>query len=123
MNLKDEYITGFVDGEGTFNIVKYDKGRTGPQFLVFNTNLKILKQIKETLHIKSPIFEVSRTKDVIKRRRKCYRLQARSKDDIAKVVAHFDQNPPIVKEKDYKKFREAYEKRVSTTFLNKGTKR
>src|SRR3989344_5926396 len=86
MKLKPWYIVGFVDGEGTFNFVRYPDGRIRPQFLVFNTNKEILEKIKETLNLNCPIFEVVRVLDIIKRRKKCYRLQARSRDYIDKVV-------------------------------------
>ena len=107
--LKPDYIVGFSDGEGTFNLVKYPDGRIRPQFLVFNTNREILEKIKKTLELNCPIFEVVRIFDVIKRRKKCYRLQARSREDIDKVVAFFDKNLPIVKEKEYAIFRAAYD--------------
>ncbi|MBS3092521.1 hypothetical protein J4466_03825 [Candidatus Pacearchaeota archaeon] len=84
--LKPEYIVGFADGEGTFNFVRYPDGRIRPQFLVFNTNREILEKIKETLNLNCPIFEVVRLFDMIKRRKKCYRLQARSREYIDKVV-------------------------------------
>ncbi len=103
------YVVGFSDGEGTFNLVKYPDGRIRPQFLLFNTNLKILEQIKKYLKINSPIFEVSRT-DNIFRRKKCYRLQARSKEDINKIVIFFDKNKPIVKKKDYFIFKKYWKK-------------
>ncbi|SRR3989344_1327217 len=106
--LESYYIVGFVDGEGTFNLVKYPKGRTRPQFLVFNTNRKILEMIRQTLKIKSPIYEVVRVKDVIKSRKKCYRLQVRALSEIEKVVRFFDKNLPKVKISDYKIFRKQY---------------
>lgn len=108
MGLKSYYIVGFVDGEGTFNLVKYPDGRIRPQFLVFNTNREILERIKETLELNCPIFEVVRVFDLIKKRKKCYRLQVRSKEDIIKVIKFFDKNTPIVKDKDYKIFKTAY---------------
>jgi len=108
MELESYYITGFVDGEGTFNLVRYPDGRIRPQFLVFNTDKSILEQIKETLKLNCPIFEVMRIKDLIKKGKKCYRLQARSKEDIRKVIQFFDQNLPIVKSKDYEIFKKAY---------------
>jgi hypothetical protein len=108
MRLEAYYIVGFADGEGTFNLVKYPDGRIRPQFLVFNTNKEILNSIKETLGINAPIFEVFRIKDLIKRRQKCYRLQARSEEDIRKVILFFDKNPPIIKKENYRIFKEAY---------------
>jgi len=96
-------------GEGTFNLVKYPDGRIRPQFLVFNTNKEILEKIKLTLNLNCPIFEVIRVFDIIKRRKKCYRLQARSREDIDKVVIFFDKNLPIIKKEDYKIFRIAYD--------------
>ncbi|HRZ85450.1 MAG TPA: hypothetical protein P5277_01590 [Candidatus Paceibacterota bacterium] len=73
------YIVGFTDGEGTFNVVNYPDGRIRPQFLLFNTNKAILEQIKLTLNLNCPIFEVSRVSDFIFKRKKCYRLQVRSR--------------------------------------------
>jgi hypothetical protein len=110
LKLNENYIVGFVDGEGTFNSVKYPDGRVRPQFLVFNTNKGILKAIKSTLRLKAPILEVSRVKDVIRRRKKMYRLQVRSKDDIQKVIKFFNKFPPIVKRLDYMHFKKIYEK-------------
>lgn len=109
MKLESGYILGFVEGEGTFNLIKYPKGRIRPQFLVFNTNRDILESIKETLGIDSPIFEVSRVKDLIKRRKKMYRLQVRSKEDLIKVVNFFEVNSPIIKMTDYKIFKESFD--------------
>jgi hypothetical protein len=103
----DGYVVGFADGEGTFNIVKYPNNRIRPQFLLFNTNKEILQKIKEYLKINSPILEVSRV-DNIFRRKKCYRLQVRAKQDVGKIVLFFDKNKPIVKEKDYENFRKAW---------------
>jgi hypothetical protein len=110
MILDDSYIVGFTDGEGTFNLVRYPDGRIRPQFLLFNTNKQIIESIKETLNLKCPIFEVSRVKDLIKRRKKCYRLQARSKEDIYKVADFFDKHRPIVKSNQYVTFKNSYDK-------------
>ena len=108
--LEPYYIVGFVDGEGTFNLVRYPGGRVRPQFLVFNTNKEILKSIKLTLGLNSPILEVVRVKDVIKRRKRMFRLQVRAKADITKVANFFDKNLPIVKKADYEVFRKYFEK-------------
>jgi len=115
MILKADYIVGFSDGEGTFNLVRYPGGRIRPQFLLFNTNKEILESVKETLKLNAPIFEVARVKDVIKKRKKCYRLQARSKEDIKKLVCFFKHNVPIIKEKDYQVFKTAYENWILQT--------
>ena len=106
--IKSDYIVGFVDGEGTFNLIKYPDGRIRPQFLLFNTNKEILERIKETLNLNCPIFEVVRINDVIKRRKKCYRLQSRSEEEIRKIISFFDKHLPILKYKDYLIFKEAY---------------
>ena len=108
--LKPYYIVGFVDGEGTFNLTRYPDGRVRPQFLVFNTNKEILDSIKRTLDLNAPILEVIRVKDLIKRRKRMFRLQVRSKNDITKVAVFFDKNLPIVKKIDYKIFRKQFEK-------------
>ena len=108
--LEPYYIVGFVDGEGTFNLVRYPGRRVRPQFLVFNTNKEILNSIKRTLGLNSPILEVVRVKDVIKRRKRMFRLQVRSKEDITKAAKFFDKNPPIIKKDDYKIFRKQFEK-------------
>ena len=114
--LDSGYIVGFTDGEGTFNLVKYPDGRIRPQFLLFNTNREILEKIKETLKLNSPIFEVVRVKDdLIQSRKKCYRLQARSKEDIEKVIFFFDKNIPIIKREAYGIFRNAYTNWISKT--------
>jgi len=110
MELKPDYIVGFTEGEGTFNVVKYPKGRVRPQFLLFNTNKQILEHIKETLKLNCPIFEVSRVRDIIQRRKKCYRLQARSREDIKKVYSFFERYPPIIKTEQYNKFKIYYQK-------------
>lgn len=103
------YIVGFVDGEGTFNLVKYPDGRARPQFLVFNTNIEILEKIKRVLGLECPIFEVNRVEDFIRSRKKCFRLQARSRRDIEKVLNFFNKNKPIVKARDFEIFKEAFE--------------
>jgi hypothetical protein len=108
MKLDPKYIVGFVDGEGTLNVVRYPDGRIRPQFLVFNTNKEILESIKETLELNAPIFKVSRVNDKIKRRKDCFRLQARSKNDITKVIKFFENNKPVVKIKDYEIFKQAF---------------
>jgi hypothetical protein len=108
------YIVGFTDGEGTFNLVKYPNGRIRPQFLLFNTNLEVLEEIKKTLELDCPIFEVVRVNDIIKRRKKCYRLQARSKQDIEKILTFFNKNQPIIKNRDFKIFKECYENWVKS---------
>lgn len=113
MQLKSDYIVGFADGEGTFNVVRYPDGRVRPQFLLFNTNKGILESVKETLNLNAPIFEVVRVKDLIKKRKKCFRLQVRSRKDIKKVIEFFSMNLPIVKDKDYGLFKEAYENWIS----------
>ena len=105
MMLEPHYIVGFVDGEGTFNIIKYPNNRRRPQMLVFNTNREILESIKNTLSIDAPIFEASRVNDGIKRTKICYRLQVRSKKDLFNVVNFFDKNLPIIKIRDYNNFR------------------
>lgn len=110
MKLKANYIVGFTDGEGTFNVVRYPDKRVRPQFLLFNTHKGILEAVKETLGLNAPIFEVSRVKDLIKRRKTCYRLQVRSEEDIKKVFSFFEKNPPIIKSADYKKFKLALKK-------------
>jgi hypothetical protein len=109
MKLDAKYIVGFVDGEGTLNVVRYPDGRIRPQLLVFNTNREILESIKETLNLNSPIFKVSRVNDAIKRRKDCFRLQARSKEDIIKIVKFFENNKPVVKIEDYKIFKQAFD--------------
>ncbi|MEK6926337.1 MAG: LAGLIDADG family homing endonuclease [Nanoarchaeota archaeon] len=108
------YIVGFTDGEGTFNFVRYPDGRIRPQFLLFNTNKEILEKIKKTLELDCPIFEVKRVKDLIKRRKICYRMQARSLKDIKKIVIFFDKNKPIIKKEDFDKFRNVYENWVNS---------
>lgn len=113
MKLKANYIVGFADGEGTFNVVRYPDGRIRPQFLLFNTVKEILESVKETLDLAAPILEVVRIKDVIKSRKKCYRLQVRSEKDIKKTIEFFDKNSLIVKEKDYNKFRQVYEEWIN----------
>lgn len=111
--LDDGYIVGFVDGEGTFNLVRYPDGRVRPQFLVFNTNREILEKIKQVLGLDCPIFEVNRVEDFIKSRKKCFRLQARSRKDIEKVLNFFNENKPIVKAKDFEIFKKAFEDWIS----------
>lgn len=106
--INSNYIVGFTDGEGTFNLIRYPDGRIRPQFLLFNTNLEILEEIKKTLGLNCPIFEVVRINDLIKRRKKCYRLQARSKEDIKKLLIFFDKNPPLIKNEEFKIFERAY---------------
>jgi len=106
--IAEGYIVGFTDGEGTFNLIRYPNKRVRPQFLLFNTNKEILLLIKEKLELDCPIFEVKRIKDLIKSRKKCYRLQARSRADIEKLIFFFDSNPPIIKAKDYSLFRRSY---------------
>lgn len=98
-NLNSNYIVGFTDGEGTFNLVRYPDGRIRPQFLLFNTDKEILNKIKQTLKLSCPIFEVSRISDVIKRRKKCYRPQARSIKDIEKLIKFFDRHSSVIKKK------------------------
>ncbi|MBI2542770.1 MAG: LAGLIDADG family homing endonuclease [Candidatus Aenigmarchaeota archaeon] len=109
LKLEPHYIVGFVDGEGTFNLVKYPKNRIRPQFLVFNTNKEILESIKNTLDLQSPILEVVRMKDLIKRRKRMYRLQVRSKEDIEKVIEFFDKYLPKIKKADYGIFRKYFD--------------
>lgn len=109
MKLEPGYILGFVEGEGTFNLVRYPEGRIRPQFLVFNTNREILESIKETLKVNAPIFEVSRVEDLIKRTKNTYRLQVRSKEDLVKVVRFFEKRRPIVKRDDYKIFKDCFD--------------
>lgn len=53
MRLDHRYILGFVEGEGTFNLIRYPRGRVRPQFLVFNTDREILESIKETLDVRA----------------------------------------------------------------------
>lgn len=113
--LEPGYIVGFVDGEGTFNVVRYPDGRVRPQFLVFNTDKEILERIKQTLRLDCPIFEVARVNDFINRTKICYRLQARSLKDIKKVLEFFTINKPIVKKEDFKFFKKTYEEWVSPT--------
>ena len=61
-------------------------------------------------------FEVVRVKDdLIQSRKKCYRLQARSKEDIEKVIFFFDKNIPIIKREAYGIFRNAYTNWISKT--------
>jgi len=108
IKLTPGYIVGFADGEGTFNLVRYPGGRVRPQFLLFNTDKKILELIKDFLNINSPIFAVSRVSDPIRRKKICYRLQVRSKEDLGKVLLFFNKNPPIIKKKEYAVFKRAW---------------
>ena len=108
MILKPNYIVGFVDGEGTFNLVRYPEGRVRPQFLLFNTYREILESVKETLDLNAPIFEVSRVNDLIHRNKICFRLQVRSREDLRKVIDFFSKYPPIVKRSDFEKIKGVY---------------
>lgn len=108
VKLHPQYILGFIDGEGTLNVVRYPDGRVRPQLLIFNTDKNILELIKSSLQVSAPIFEVTRVEDKIKRTKPCYRLQARSKSDIEKVMQFLIENPPYVKNKDFKVFEKAY---------------
>src|ERR1035437_3208141 len=42
-----QYLAGFIDGEGCFNIAK-DRTTWFPRLLIGNTNLEVLSMIKET---------------------------------------------------------------------------
>lgn len=108
MKLNPDYIVGFVDGEGTLNVVRYPDGRIRPQFLVFNTDKRVLELIKNTLDLKAPIFAVTGVDDNIKRKKTCYRLQVRSKEDTKKVRTFFKKHKPIVKKLDFEVFENAF---------------
>jgi len=101
MKLKEDYIVGFIDGEGTISVTKYPDGRIRPQVLVFNTNKKVLEYIKKSLDINSPILKASRVNDGIQRKKITYRLQIRAKDDVKKVFEMLERHPPIVKGREY----------------------
>jgi hypothetical protein len=85
MKITDEYIVGLIDGEGTISTVKYEEGRVRPQVLIFNTNRKVLETVKKHLSLKAPIIEVKRVADKFNRKKTCYRLQIRSKEDLKRV--------------------------------------
>lgn len=109
MKLKPYYIVGFIDGEGTIGTVKLSKNRVRPQLLVFNTNKEILESIKESLELKAPIFEASRINDGIKRKKICYRLQVRSKNDLINVYNFLNRYQLIIKLNDFIKFKDCFD--------------
>jgi len=108
MKITDEYIVGLIDGEGTISTVKYEEGRIRPQVLIFNTNRKVLEMVKKHLLIKAPIIEVKRVADKFNRKKICYRLQIRSKQDLNKVFKIFEKQSPIIKEKKYRKIKNMF---------------
>ena len=58
-----EYIAGFVDGEGTFSITKGTVNSYCPRFGVYNTNLKVIKDIQKCLNIGLKISKVKHRND------------------------------------------------------------
>jgi hypothetical protein len=104
--LKDEYIVGLIDGEGTISIARYPDGRERPQVLIFSTCKKVLDQIKKQKSLTAPVMEVSRVGDNLDRKKDCYRIQMRSKADIKKIFKLLDEHPPVIKKEE---FDEVYE--------------
>jgi hypothetical protein len=104
--ISDEYIVGLIDGEGTISITRYPDGRERPQVLIFSTCKKVLDEIKSQKSLTAPVMEVSRVGDNLDRKKNCYRLQMRSREDVRKMFEMLKEHPPIIKEEE---FEETYE--------------
>ncbi|MFB6099948.1 MAG: hypothetical protein ABEK16_01625 [Candidatus Nanohalobium sp.] len=99
--ISDEYIVGLIDGEGTISITRYPDGRERPQVLIFSTCKKVLDQIKSQKSLTAPVMEVSRVGDNLDRKKDCYRLQMRSREDVRKMFDMLKEHPPIIKKKEF----------------------
>lgn len=99
--ISDEYIVGLIDGEGTISITRYPDGRERPQVLIFSTFKKVLDMIKTQRNLTAPLMKVSRVGDNLERKKDCYRLQVRSRDDVRKMFEIMKNTNPIIKRKDF----------------------
>jgi len=112
----NEYIVGFVDGEGSFSWYswKYINGiRKKPLFVLMNTNKEILILVKNHLKLDTEIslkkrYEDDRGDSLAKK--PIYCLKASGFSDIEKLVSFFDEHPPIVKLREYRHFKKLFAK-------------
>lgn len=100
--VKNEYIIGLIDGEGTISITRYPDGRERPQILIFSTFKQILEDIKSQMSLTGPVLKVSRVGDNLDRNKDCYRLQMRSRADVKKMFELMKRHPPIIKNEQFK---------------------
>ena len=115
-----DYITGFVDGEGTFNVSfsERKKLRVGvevkPSFSVsqHKRNLKVLEEIRDYFGVGSIRFS---------RRDQNYKYEVRSiKDLVEKIIPNFKRYPlRTTKVKDFEIFSEICELVRSNHHLNR----
>ena len=101
------YITGFVDGEGTFSVSFNYRAKLNtnvevrPSFSIsqHKRNLEILKRIRDYFGVGSIRFS---------KRDQNYKYEVRSLNDLLKkVIPHFEEFPlRTTKQKDFKLFRE-----------------
>lgn len=99
--IPEEYIVGLIDGEGTISITRYPDGRERPQVLIFSTCKPILDAIKNQRSLTAPVIKVSRVNDNLDRKKDCYRLQMRSKEDVKKMFSLLKEHPPIIKKEEF----------------------
>ncbi|MGQ9781520.1 MAG: LAGLIDADG family homing endonuclease [Nitrososphaeria archaeon] len=101
--ISPDYVVGFVDGQGNFSAVLSHNHRY-PKFVVISKNQLIIKQLRE-------FFKVGRIA-VQKPKRKAhstmYVYMVARHEEIGVIVDFFTSNPPIVKAKEFERFKECF---------------
>jgi len=82
------WIVGFINGEGSFSIVKNGKVFI---FLLEHTDLAVLELIKEVLGFALPVYTVKLREG----RKQTFAIKVSSRSDIGKVVSFLDANEPL----------------------------
>ena len=92
----DCWIIGFINGEGSFYVVKNGKVH---RFVIEHTDKKALEIIKEYLNLKVKVSTVTiRVKmHILFTRKQTYCISASAKEDIKKVFDLIDKNNLLLK--------------------------
>ena len=99
----DCWIIGFINGEGSFYVVKNGKVH---RFVIEHTDKKALEIIKEHITLKVKVSTVT----IRGNRKQTYSISATAKEDITKVFNFIDKNNLLqgYKLEQYNKFKESF---------------
>jgi hypothetical protein len=109
--LKEEYIIGLVDGEGSFNVRVNESGRRRAK-VEMRFSVKLRHHDKEILYALKKYFgcgNVYVQRDKRANHTECYRFEvANSKDLSEKIIPWFEKNPPMLpsRKRDFGLFRQ-----------------
>ena len=111
--LKAEYITGLIDGEGSFTVYVHNgqnterkrRARIEPKFYIklVEEDKSILYQLKQYFDCGHVYFQ----KDKRPNHKNCYRYEVTKRDDLLKIIIPFFKTNPVkfaTKQRDFKIF-------------------